>query len=70
MAKFEKHVANKFGWSKWIQPIKKGYKLACCDCCLVHTMDFRVREGRVQFRVSRNNRSTALMRRHNGVTVK
>lgn len=49
---------------EWVQPIRRGYKLACCDCGLVHTVDFRIRRGRVQFRVFRNNRSTALMRRH------
>ena len=25
----------------WIQPIKRGYKMMCCDCSLVHTMNFR-----------------------------
>lgn len=48
---------------EWVQPIRKGYKLACCDCGLVHTMNFRVRNGRVQFAVWRNNRATAIMRR-------
>lgn len=49
---------------EWIQPIDAGYKLACCDCGLVHRMDFRVHEGRVQYRAFRAERSTALMRRH------
>jgi len=49
---------------EWVQPVRRGYKLACCDCGLVHTLDFRVHKGRVQFRAWRNNRSTALMRRH------
>mgnify|MGYP001581134559 CR=1 FL=1 len=51
---------------KWVQPVHRGYKMACCDCGLVHIVDFRVWNGRVQFRVARNNRSTALMRRHAG----
>ena len=51
---------------EWVQPIRKNYKMACCDCGLVHEMDFRVVAGRVQFRVRRNNRSTAMMRRHMG----
>lgn len=54
---------------EWVQPIRKGYKMACCDCGLVHTIDFRVVKRRVQFRVFRNNRSTALMRRHRNITV-
>lgn len=55
---------NDDGWSDWIQPIRRGYKFRCCDCGLVHNMDFRMRKGRVQFRASRNNRSTGQVRRH------
>lgn len=55
---------NEDGWSDWIQPVREGYKMSCCDCGLVHTMDFRVFNGRAQFRAARNNRSTALVRRH------
>lgn len=53
---------------EWVQPIRSGYKLMCCDCSLTHTVDFRiVKTGRgnfVQFRVSRNYRSTAAARRN------
>lgn len=48
---------------EWVQPIRKGYKLACCDCGLVHRMDFRTYAKRVQFRVYRDNRATAAIRR-------
>ncbi len=48
----------------WIQPVRKGYKMACCDCGLVHTINFRIKNNRVQFQVFRNNRSTAMVRRH------
>lgn len=48
---------------EWVQPIRRGYKSACCDCGLVHKMDFRVVNGRAQFRVFRDNRATAAMRR-------
>ncbi len=48
---------------EWVQPVRHGYKMACCDCGLVHDMDFRVIRGRVQFRVRRNNRATAAKRR-------
>ena len=58
-----------------MQPIKKGYKLMCCDCGLVHKIDFRhviringkfiaSKGGKVQFRVWRDNRATAAARRH------
>ena len=52
----EKEIAN--GWSRWVQPVMRGYLLACCDCHLVHRMDFRVIEGRVQFRAQRANAYT------------
>lgn len=47
----------------WVTPIHKNYKLICCDCGLVHDADFRMHKGKIQFRVKRNNRSTALARR-------
>jgi hypothetical protein len=30
------------GWSRWVHPVMDDYRLACCDCGLVHTMDFQV----------------------------
>lgn len=54
---------------EWVQPVRRGYKMACCDCGLVHTMDFRVVKGRAQFRVFRNNRSTAMMRRQSQICM-
>ena len=59
---------------EWVQPRRRGYKLACCDCALVHLMDFRIVKygnGRkVQFRVFRHNRATATMRWRNGIVVR
>jgi hypothetical protein len=32
---------------EWVTPVRKGYLMQCCDCGLVHKMDFRlVRRGR------------------------
>lgn len=62
MPRYAKVTTNDDGWSDWIQPVSTGYKMACCDCGLVHTMDFRIYEGRVQLRASRNNRATAAKR--------
>lgn len=28
--------------NQWVQPVRKGYLMACCDCSLVHKMDFRI----------------------------
>lgn len=55
-----------------VQPKMKGYKMACCDCGLVHLLNFRVvnvRTGKivsgfkVQFHAFRHNRATAAVRR-------
>lgn len=37
----------------WIQPIRRGYIMECCDCDLCHRFDFRVHRGRAQFRAWR-----------------
>lgn len=69
MARFEEPAAGADGWTGWVQPVRRGYKLACCDCGLVHSMRFRLvknprgRGLKIQFRARRNERSTALMRR-------
>ena len=49
----------------WITPKRRGFKMRCCDCRLVHVMDFRIRKGRAQFRCARDNRATAASRKRN-----
>lgn len=49
---------------EWVEPVYRGYRVMCCDCGLVHTIDFRIRKGAIQFRARRNNRATAQLRRH------
>jgi len=49
---------------EWIDAAARGHKIQCCDCGLVHDYDFRVVDGRVQFRAKRNNRATGQVRRH------
>ncbi len=64
MARFRREIANEDGWSDWIRPLP-NYRMACCDCSLVHTMDFDTDvDGHVIFRAKRNERSTAQMRRY------
>ncbi len=70
MAKYQKAKAG-----EWIQPVRSGYKMMCCDCGLVHKMDFRhvvkvrkdmvlpTRGGKVQFRAWRDEAATAAARR-------
>lgn len=67
MPRIPTHYMEANGWTKWIQPVMRGYRMACCDCGLVHDMDFKVvRHGKrnnVQLRARRNERLTAAMRR-------
>ena len=49
---------------EWITPIYKNYKIICCDCGLVHELDFRYYKKKIQFKVRRNNISTAIVRRN------
>lgn len=34
--------AHKGEWSGWIEPRRKNYRLACCDCGLVHDFDLKI----------------------------
>ena len=40
-----------------------GHRVKCCDCGLVHNVDFRVEGDEVQIRLEKNNRSTGQVRR-------
>ncbi len=42
--KFKKMVAGRGGWSEWQQPVMKGYLMKCCDCGLIHEMQFKALE--------------------------
>ncbi len=83
MPRFKKVTSN--GWE---YPVMKKYKMACCDCGLVHNIDFQVirilkvlkklkngtqervaetisdKAYQIRLRATRNERSTAQMRRH------
>lgn len=55
-------------WIPW--PKGKGNRLQCCDCLLVHLLELRVKDGQIQTRFFRDNRSTAARRRAAGITVR
>lgn len=64
MTRYRVEVEKEDGWSDWIHPLP-GYKMACCDCGLVHNLEFRIDDlGQINFRASRNVRSTAQKRRY------
>jgi hypothetical protein len=40
---FIKHeVENEGDWSEWVNPNAEQYFMKCCDCGLVHEMQFKV----------------------------
>jgi hypothetical protein len=47
------------GWSEWAHPAVQTLELSCCDCGLVHDVQFRLKSGTFQFRVRRNEEATA-----------
>lgn len=55
---------------KWEQPVMHGYLQQCCDCALVHRMDFRVVKGRVQYRAWRAVGHTRQQRKQRGIVVR
>jgi len=41
---------------EWVQPRRRNYYMKCCDCGLVHRMNFRIRAGRIQLQAFRLRR--------------
>lgn len=56
-----RYVVQKDG--EWVQPKRRAYRLACCDCGLIHRINFRVVKGRIWFQAFRDARATAVRRR-------
>ena len=49
---------------EWFEPKPQiGHRMKCCDCGLVHAIDFRVRAGKVQVRAVREKRARVFTRR-------
>lgn len=43
------------GFTRWIRPTMRGYMMACCDCGLVHELQFRVGKVRNRWKDGRWN---------------
>jgi hypothetical protein len=49
------HVSN----GEWIMVPKRGYKEQCCDCGLVHRLNFKVDDrGRIHIQTFRDHHAT------------
>jgi hypothetical protein len=54
------HVSN----GEWITVPKRGYKEQCCDCGLVHKLNFKIGpKGEIEIQTMRDERATAAVRR-------
>jgi nitrate/TMAO reductase-like tetraheme cytochrome c subunit len=40
--RYPTQFAGPDGWTDWVMPVMEGYRMACCDCGLVHEMKFAV----------------------------
>jgi hypothetical protein len=48
---------------EWFMPQMEGHKMACCDCGLVHTMNFKVKKGEVLIQSFRDEKATKKRRK-------
>ena len=49
---------------EWIQEPMRGGKDQCCDCGLVHTVNYKIIDGKLYRQVFRNPQATGGARRH------
>jgi len=49
---------------EWLTIPWRGFKEQCCSCAHIHKTDFRVIDGRLQFRSYTDHRATAAARKH------
>ncbi len=53
---FPPEHANEDGWSDWIHPLA-GYRMKCCDCGLIHGIEFRIDDAnQLNFRMRRESK--------------
>lgn len=56
--------------NEWIQPVMKNYIMGCCDCGLVHHVNFRIVGEKIQLKASRAPKYTARLRKQSGIRLK
>jgi hypothetical protein len=56
-------VYRVISYGEWARPRMRNFREQCCDCGLIHRLDFRIMDGRVEFRTRRDDRATAAARR-------
>jgi hypothetical protein len=59
MARRRRFVYAAMSDGQWVTVPRRGWRLACCDCGLVHLVNFRIVGGRLQVQAVRHARATA-----------
>jgi hypothetical protein len=59
----ERVVYRPIAYGEWTRPRLRDFREQCCDCGLIHRLDFRIVDGRIEFRTRRDDRATAAARR-------
>ena len=54
---------------EWFEVEHRSHQIRCCDCGLVHKLNFRLRKGKIQIQAFRDNRATGQRRRRLGIRV-
>lgn len=49
---------------EWRGIRRRGFRIACCGCGLVHRYNYRIRKGRLERQVFLDPRATAAIRRY------
>lgn len=62
-----KYIQRKDG-EGFVVPVGEIYRLACCDCGLVHDVVFAIEDGQLAMAARRNNHATAKRRSVHGRT--
>lgn len=54
------HISN----GEWVEVPWRGFKEQCCDCGLVHKLNFKINDqGHLVMQTTRDSRATAAVRR-------
>ena len=55
---------------EWFKRLRRDNREQCCDCGLIHIINYRIQKGHIEMQVFRDDRATAQVRRYNGIKVK
>jgi hypothetical protein len=75
MARKSKYVFDRLMDNEWHIPRRKNYGMQCCDCGLIHRVDFRLvtrpnGTKSVAVRARRDDKATKLARKALGIKVR